>query len=93
MYRISDARGTGKTCQLLLLAKENNGVVVCIHPKTMKEKAERYGLVGIDYLSYNEYIELLKKNNKIVNILASVEHNNSFFTNVLNIELNITGQK
>lgn len=66
MYRIADARGTGKTCQLLLLAKENNGVIVCIHPKTMKEQAERYGLVGIDYLSYSEYIKLLKRNDKTI---------------------------
>lgn len=59
MYRIADTRGTGKTSRLLLLAKENNGVVVCMHPKTMKEEAYQYGLTGIDYVSYNEYIDFL----------------------------------
>ena len=59
MYRIADTRGTGKTSRLLLLAKENNGVVVCMHPRTMQEKAYQYGLTGIDYISYAEYIEFL----------------------------------
>jgi hypothetical protein len=32
MYRIIDGRGTGKTSRLMLLAKENNGVIVCANP-------------------------------------------------------------
>jgi hypothetical protein len=59
MYRIADTKGTGKTSRLLLLAKENNGVVVCMHPEKMKEKAYQYGLTGIDYVSYGEYINFL----------------------------------
>ena len=56
MYRIIDSRSTGKTSRLLLLAKENNGVVVCLNPKKTQEKAYAYGLIGIDYVSYIDYI-------------------------------------
>lgn len=38
MYRIIDGRGTGKTSRLMLLAKENNGVIVCANPQKMREK-------------------------------------------------------
>lgn len=56
MYRIIDGPGTGKTSRLLLLAKENGGVVVCVNPARAREKAYAYGLTGIDFLSYTEYI-------------------------------------
>lgn len=55
MYRIIDERGSGKTNRLLLLAKENNGIVVCANPATMIEKAYNYGIVGADFLSYEWY--------------------------------------
>ena len=55
MYRIIDGRGTGKTSRLLLLAKENDGIVVCKNPDHMREKAYAYGLTGIDFASYYEY--------------------------------------
>ena len=59
MYRIIDGRGTGKTSRLLLLAKENNSVVVCSNPDQMRNHAYRYGLTGIDYISYADYISYL----------------------------------
>ena len=55
MYRIIDGKGTGKTSRLLLLAKENNGIVVCKNPEKMREKAHVYGLTGIDFISYEDY--------------------------------------
>jgi predicted DNA-binding protein (UPF0278 family) len=55
MYRIIDGKGTGKTSRLLLLAKEQNGVVVCADPVAMINKAYSYGLTGIDYVSYYEF--------------------------------------
>ena len=55
MYRIIDGRGTGKTSRLLLLAKENDGVVVCADPRAMREKAYRYGITGIDFVSYSQF--------------------------------------
>ena len=61
MYRIIDNRGTGKTSRLLLLAKENNGIVVCANPISMREKAHRYGLTGIECMSYTEFIDNIKE--------------------------------
>ena len=56
MYRIIDGRGSGKTSRLMLLAKENNGILVCANPYAMREKAYSYGLVGFDIISYSEFI-------------------------------------
>ena len=55
MYRIIEGRGTGKTLRLMLLAKENNGVIVCSNPHAMRQKAIAYGLTGFDIISYNDY--------------------------------------
>ncbi len=59
MYRIIDKKCTGKTSRLLLLAKENNGIVVCKSPESMREKAYQYGITGIDFVSYYEYTDYL----------------------------------
>lgn len=52
MIRIVDGRGTGKTFRLMLLAKENNGILVCSNPKAMMVKAKEYGLSGFECASY-----------------------------------------
>lgn len=57
MYKIIDERSSGKTSRLMLLAKENNGILVCRSPQAMQEKAYRYGITGIDFISYEKYIE------------------------------------
>ena len=57
MYRIIDDRSTGKTSRLMLLAKENNGVIVCSNPIKMREKAENYGIVGLEFISYKDFTE------------------------------------
>lgn len=57
MYQIIDGRGSGKTSRLMLLAKENNGVLVCSNPEAMKTKARAYGLVGFDIISYYDYFQ------------------------------------
>lgn len=59
MNRIIDGRSTGKTSRLMLLAKENNGIIVCHNPRTLREKAYAYGITGIDYLSYADFIDLM----------------------------------
>ena len=59
MVRIIDKKSTGKTGRLLLLAKENEGVVVCANPQSMRDHAYHYGLTGIDYVAYEEYIGFL----------------------------------
>lgn len=71
MYRIIDGRGTGKTSRLLLLAKEKGGIVICARPDTMREKAYNYGLTGIDFMSYNDFIKNIKTKNIIVPLFQS----------------------
>jgi hypothetical protein len=56
MIRIIDSRASGKTSRLMLLAKENNGILVCNNPYAMQSKAHAYGLTGIDFVSYNAFI-------------------------------------
>ena len=56
MFRIIDNRGSGKTSRLMLLAKETNSVIVCANPYAMKQKALAYGIVGIDFISYNDLL-------------------------------------
>lgn len=55
MYRIIDDKSSGKTSRLMLLAKEHDGILVCENPYAMKVKANAYGLVGFDIISYNDY--------------------------------------
>jgi len=65
MIRIIDSRSSGKTMRLMLLAKENNGIIVCSNPYLMREKALRYGLTGIDFISYNDFIQSIETRNLI----------------------------
>ena len=53
MYRIINGRGTGKTLQLMLLAKENGATIACNNPSAMRQKAYDYGLTGINFISYS----------------------------------------
>ena len=55
MYRIIDKKCSGKTSRLLLLAKENNGIIICKDPQKMRDKAYSYGITGIDFISYSEF--------------------------------------
>lgn len=56
MYRIIDERATGKTGRLMLLAKESNGVIVCNNPNAMRQKARAYGITGINFISYYDFV-------------------------------------
>ncbi len=56
MYRIIDDRGTGKTSRLMLIAKEQNAVFVCGNPNAMSAKAQAYGIDGITFVSYGDFI-------------------------------------
>ena len=68
MYKIIDGRGTGKTGRLMLLAKENNGTIACSNPKAMEEKARRYGIFGIDFISYWDLMTAVKEKTQYDNI-------------------------
>ena len=56
MIQIIDKRGSGKTSRLMLLAKENNAKFVCANPNAMESKAKAYGLEGITFISYRDFI-------------------------------------
>lgn len=53
MVQVIGNRGTGKSSQLMLLAKEKNAVYACENPYAMREKALAYGIVGITFISYS----------------------------------------
>lgn len=65
MYRIIDSASTGKTSRLLLLAKENEGVVVCLNPIKLRQKAYSYGITGVSIISYEDYVNNNYSNNKV----------------------------
>ena len=54
MVIISGGRGTGKTKLLLETAKANGGTVVCREPNIMRERAHRYGITGLNIISYED---------------------------------------
>lgn len=56
MIRIIDERSTGKTGRLMLLAKEKNALFVCGNPEAMRVKAEAYGITGIKFISYEQFL-------------------------------------
>ena len=69
MYRIIEGRGTGKTSRLMLLAKENNATFVCSNPWAMRKKAEYYGIDGIDFVSYHDFVTNVYEGNYVIDEL------------------------
>lgn len=57
MYRIIDKRGSGKTSRLMLLAKETNSTIVCGMPRAFEAKAQAYGISGLKFISYHEFLD------------------------------------
>jgi len=86
MYQVIDVRGAGKTSRLMLLAKENNGILVCSNPHTMENKARAYGLTGFDIISYSDYFKHNYESGKMVFIdeldayLRSLDNNLSGYS-------------
>ena len=56
MYRIIDDRGTGKTGRLMLIAKETGASFVCANPRAMEQKAHAYGIDGINFVSFYDFV-------------------------------------
>ena len=40
----------------MLLAKENNAIFVCSNPRAMEYKAKAYGVNGLHFISYGEFL-------------------------------------
>lgn len=56
MYRIINGKGTGKTKELFHLAKENDAAIVCFDPIASQKRAHNYGLTGINFVSYYDFL-------------------------------------
>lgn len=66
MVRVVGKRGAGKTHELMLAAKENDAIFVCGNPHAMKQKALAYGITGLTFMSYIEFIRTRGLKNKFV---------------------------
>ena len=64
MYRIIDERGSGKTSRLMLLAKETGGIIVCSNARAMQEKAKAYGITGLEFVGYGDFVRYPNLYNK-----------------------------
>lgn len=72
MEHIIGGRGTGKTHELMIKAKENNATIACKNPHSMRYKAEMYGITGIDFISYSElFTGKYQDNNIMIDELAN----------------------
>ena len=76
MIRIIDEPGTGKTNQLMLLAKEHNADFICSNPKAMEIKAKAYGIDGINFISYDKFSTVF--NHKKEYVIDELESFNQF---------------
>lgn len=90
MYRIIEGRGTGKTSRLMLLAKENNAIFVCANPPAMEYKAKAYGLEGIHFVSYHDFVTNVYDGNYVIdemeNFLQSIMGDNKLIGYTLSLE-------
>lgn len=56
MVRIINTRGTGKTHKLMSVAKDNDAIFVCGNPYAMAQKSLAYGITGLTFMSYTDFI-------------------------------------
>lgn len=54
MIIISGGKGIGKTKMLLERAADTNGTIVCADPDKMRARAHKYGITGLNIISYEE---------------------------------------
>ena len=57
MYRIINNKASGKTRQLMEVAKENKAIFVCSNPRAMETKAHAYGIVGVEFIDYFTFLD------------------------------------
>ena len=56
MIKIIGEPGSGKTKQLMKLCFNEKATFVCKNPESMMVKAHAYGLVGLNIISYQEFL-------------------------------------
>lgn len=57
IFKIIDKRNSGKTSRLMLIAKDRGAIFVCRNVNAMRQKANAYGITGITFVSYNDFID------------------------------------
>jgi hypothetical protein len=57
MFVVSGGKGTGKTKELAQKAKETNGILVCENPTKMRERIYKYGITGVNIISYDDFVD------------------------------------
>jgi hypothetical protein len=75
MIAIIDERNTGKTEGLMHIAQRNNALFVCKDPRHMRAKAEAYGIQGLEFVSYSDFLLLnyeSEKKNVVVDELSEL---------------------
>ena len=55
MYQVIGKRGSGKTINLITLAKENNAILVTCNPEYVFRKMYDLGITGIEVMSYGQF--------------------------------------
>ena len=69
MHRVITGRSSGKTYELMKLAKKTGATIACSNPNAMQQKAHAYGFVGIDFISYNDLFSNGCENNIMIDEL------------------------
>lgn len=73
--------GTGKTRELLEVAKQHNAVVVCKNPDAMRVKAQNYGLYRMDFRGYDELNDIESGTAIVIDELSD------FFSNIYGVNM------
>ena len=66
MIRIVDERGSGKTIRLMGVARDQDAIFVCSNPQATAYKAQKYGIEGLKFASYDEFSTILLHGEKYV---------------------------
>ena len=74
MYRIISGRSSGKTYQLMELAKKNNASIACSNPSAMRQKAYAYGITGINFISYSDLFTTSYEGDVMIDELETFVH-------------------
>jgi hypothetical protein len=62
MFIVSGGKGTGKTRTLIARTVAEEGILVCEDPVAMRNRAHRYGITGLNTISYEELYERTAEN-------------------------------
>lgn len=57
MVKIIGKRNSGKTHRLMLIAQDQGAIFVCRNVNAMRQKANAYGITGITFVSYDDFID------------------------------------